>query len=203
VETEPKKLGAHQARSLTPLPETIVIWACVISATVVSRNGNTAVVSGPLILVICFITIFRALWVRRGLTSKILRHQALGTALVSLSFALIDFFVFMDGLGINPSLNVYFGVGPLGIALPLVSLTAIGYWAYGAILGMLLERGVMQWVVLFFISIVVGLIINSTPYNAGTGLALGVIFGTFCLYEDVRDLKDQISSAKQQQISIA
>src|SRR5487761_213132 len=45
----------------------------------------------------------------------------------------------MDGLNINPALNVYFGVGPLGIFLPLFWIIAVGYWSYGAIIGALSE----------------------------------------------------------------
>lgn|SRR5487761_395816 len=98
----------------------------------------------------------------------------------------------MDGLNINPALNVYFGVGPLGIFLPLFWIIAVGYWSYGAIIGALSEtpkiryNESVEWIVLFFVSILLGFIINGT--YLGTGLVLVVIFATLCLYKGVRDL---------------
>jgi hypothetical protein len=195
--------------NLPAIMETSLIWVCVIFATIVSSNGQNAIVSGPLILIICTVTILRALWVRHGLpaSSKFLRIEALGAALVALAFVLIDFFVFMDGLGINPLLNVYFGLGPIGIALPVFVLIAIGFWAYGASLGALIESPTgsrsIEWIVLFFISTISGLIINSLLGNTGTGLVLAVIFGTLCLYKGVRDVRriapfnEQVSIEKE------
>jgi hypothetical protein len=174
--------------------ETAVVWVCVMASVVTWReNGNDAIVSGPLVLLICLITILRAILVRRNLTSQFQRRQALGVELVSLSFALVVFFVFMDALDINPALNVNLGAGPLGIAIPLFVLVAIGYWAYGAVLGIPLaaQKGLksIEWTVLFFVSIIAGLIINSALGNTGGGLLLALSFGTLCLYKGVKDLK--------------
>jgi hypothetical protein len=190
-------LSDGNAPALQNLPDDIeaaVMWGFLITAVIglsLASTSPTAGVVGWLILVMCVVVLCRVLWNRRGLASNALRREALGIALISLSFALVDLLVFMDGLGINPVLNVNFGQGALGIALPILVVAAILYWTTVSLMAAhetSMKR--VEWLVLFFVSIFLGLlVINPLTGNGGIGLAGGVAFGSFCLYRSARDLK--------------
>jgi hypothetical protein len=222
----------------------------------------SADVVGGCMLFICFYAMYWSLEIRRRLSSKIFRNQALGVALISLVLSVFVFLVFMDGLDINPALNVNLGQGIIGSVLPSATIFAIVYWIdasiratqrtdplsrdplkwnyvrwvlwglvlaftiFGTILSFIIPNpnvsallynaatlplllavpsGIVYisisltksgdkharyhfgWFVLFLASIFVGWgIIN--PVSVGGGLAIGVLFGSYCLYRSARAL---------------
>jgi hypothetical protein len=94
-----------------------------------TRNGFLGgVVFGSCILLTCFYAMYWSFDIRHGLSSKIYRNQALGMALIALVLALFDFLVFMDGLDLNPVLNVTLGRGIIGTSLGTLVVVVLAYW---------------------------------------------------------------------------
>jgi hypothetical protein len=119
--------------------ENVIIWGSLLAflawlfasyfgfEPIIRNSFLSGIVAGTCILVICFYAIYWSLDIRKSLSSKIYRNQALGMALIAAVMALFDFLVFMDGLNINPALNVTLGVGVTGTSLGTV-VVAIAYW---------------------------------------------------------------------------
>jgi hypothetical protein len=150
-------------------------------------------VFGVGILIICFFALYSALEAWRHLSSGTVRAQALGLELVSLAFALYDYLVFMDGLGV-PGLNVNIGQGTLGLAIPLLVVIAVlaslGTFLFGLIRfhpPLRIDntsKPYFRWFALFLVSFFLGVVvINPLTGETGIGVGLGILFGSFCIYK--------------------